>query len=96
MSTLEHKIKVMEEFGNGEKIEYSEEDNKWHTVIGVPLWNWVAYDYRIKEVKPEPVYYYQWKLYQGLTLSISEYTATELDGGWIRIDSSKTTFEELV
>ncbi len=94
MSSLKDKITVMERALAGETVEmYNGYD--WTNAV-FPSWNWTDCNYRIKEVKPEPVYYYKWKLYQGLTLSISEYTARELDGGWTRIESSKTTYEELV
>ena len=46
-------IKVMQHFENGGKVEYSEKkggSNHWTTVTS-PSWDWVYFEYRIKEQK---------------------------------------------
>jgi len=46
---LKDKIKVMQHFAEGGKVEcYS--DGKWRKTDG-PSWNWKAYDYRIAQPK---------------------------------------------
>ncbi len=46
-------IKIMTHYLNGGEVEYSEKNgggNHWTTVIE-PAWDWVYFDYRIKEPK---------------------------------------------
>ena len=50
---LKEMIKVMQHFENGGKVEYSEKkggSNHWTTVTS-PSWDWVYFEYRIKEQK---------------------------------------------
>ena len=48
---LKEKIKVMDHFGNGGEVEYTETGfNKWR-IASDPSWNWYDYKYRIKEPK---------------------------------------------
>ena len=48
---LKEKIKVMDHFGNGGEVEYTETGfNKWR-IANDPSWNWYDYKYRIKEPK---------------------------------------------
>lgn len=49
---LKEMIKVMQHFENGGEVEFKEkdaDDTKWR--LGCPFWNWVYFDYRIKETK---------------------------------------------
>lgn len=56
MSTLEEKIKVMQEFKDGKKIECLRlaSDAGWIS-CGKPSWNWTEYNYRVKK---EPRVFY--------------------------------------
>lgn len=56
MSTLEEKIKVMQHFANGGKVEFKEIDfpNNWRTT-SMPAWNFALFEYRIKK-EPRVVY----------------------------------------
>ena len=59
MSTIEQKIKVMQAFERGEKIEWRAKDYlRWYTCDN-PLWNWDMHEYRIapesEQVENEPV-----------------------------------------
>lgn len=48
MRTTEEKIKVMQAFLNGEKIQvYDKHNEKWVDAY-TPSWNWESRDYRIK------------------------------------------------
>ena len=95
---VSEQIKVMQYFADGGEIEIfnrtSREDG-WVLHLK-PKWNWLVCDYRIKEVKPEPVYYYRWKNQLSKEIVISSYKIDLMPSGWKRIESSKTTFEELV
>ena len=49
---LKEMIKVMQHYENGGDIEIKAKDEnntKWR--IGSPFWNWVSFEYRIKEQK---------------------------------------------
>ena len=48
---LKDKIKVMQHFANGGKVEYSYlRLNAWK-LTDAPVWNWDSYDYRIAQPK---------------------------------------------
>ena len=50
---LSEMIKVMQHYENGGKVEYSEKKgggNHW-TTVNSPSWDWVYFEYRIKEQK---------------------------------------------
>ena len=50
---LKEMMEVMEHFGNGGEVEYTETGfNKWR-IANDPSWNWYDYNYRIKETKPK-------------------------------------------
>lgn len=52
MKNILEKIKVMQEFANGGEVEWSfKDDGDWNDGDD-PVWDWVLYDYRIKE-KPK-------------------------------------------
>ncbi len=62
MTTTAEKIKVMQAFENGAKIQYktrSQSDNMWSDWnlqhAGEPAWGWDVYDYRIKPDNPKPL-----------------------------------------
>lgn len=56
MISLQDKIALMQYCAGGGKIEMSPKNNNdWHTVTN-PTWNWVAYDYRIRQVTPKILY----------------------------------------
>ncbi len=96
MKELDKQIEVMQWFANGGEIEYTRvTDISWHAAP-TPIWDWVAYDYRINEVKPEPVYYYQWKKLDGAHIDVTSYTIADMSMSHTRIDSSKTTFDQLI
>ena len=49
---LKEMIKVMKHYENGGEVEMKAKDEnntKWR--IGSPFWNWVSFEYRIKEQK---------------------------------------------
>ena len=48
MKSVQEQIKVMEHYANGGEIEITCDESSWITVEN-PAWNWVTYDYRIKE-----------------------------------------------
>ena len=45
---LKDKIKVMQHFADGGKVEYHGSDGSWHAATG-PCWNWQDYNYRIRQ-----------------------------------------------
>ena len=46
---INEQIKVMQHFADGGEVEWAFKDgDKWHDGDG-PVWDWVTYDYRIKE-----------------------------------------------
>ena len=48
---LKEMIKVMQHYENGGEIEYkAKNSNDWYGLI-TPSWNWLEYDYRVKEQK---------------------------------------------
>ena len=47
---LKDKIKVMQHFAEGGKVEYHGSDGSWHAATG-PCWNWQDYNYRIQPPK---------------------------------------------
>ena len=50
---ISEKIKVMQHYADGGKVEYSEKKggvNHWTTVTS-PSWDWAYFEYRIKEQK---------------------------------------------
>ena len=48
---LKEMMEIMEHFGNGGEVEYTETGfNKWR-IANDPSWNWYDYNYRIKEQK---------------------------------------------
>ena len=58
MSDTARKIEVMQHFENGGEIERLCVSNGWVPCFE-PRWNWVAYNYRIKEEpKTKTLYYY--------------------------------------
>ena len=95
MSDLKDKITVMERAFGGEEVESkSKEVDTWLSATR-GSWNWRDFDYRIREVKPKPVYYYRWKRYNKDTISVSGYTSELMGESWTKIESSKTTYEEI-
>jgi len=96
MKELDRQIEVMQHFKDGGEVsvKYNKEQI-WGNIL-TPQWDWVNNDYRIKKAAPEPVYYYRWKMLSEECIHISTYTSEQLAGDWIRIESSKTTFEELI
>lgn len=55
MKTIEEMTAVMQAFQEGKEIEYRSKSSKlttWHSTEQ-PCWNWIVYDYRIKQ---EPKY----------------------------------------
>ena len=48
MKSVQEQIKVMEHYANGGEIEITCDESSWIPVEN-PAWNWVTYDYRIKE-----------------------------------------------
>ena len=51
---LSEMIKVMQHFENGGEVELkreNEDDIEWSLGYSYPSWNWVDYNYRIKELK---------------------------------------------
>ena len=99
---LDEQIKVMQHYADGKEVEIKLVSG-WEQ-LDTPKWDWAGYDYRIKKVKPEPVYYYRWKRlarvdHVQISDFITDIEAEEsgyLKDNWVRIESSKTTFEELV
>ena len=50
---LKEMMEIMEHFGNGGEVEYTETGfNKWRIAYD-PSWNWYDYNYRIKGQKPK-------------------------------------------
>ena len=96
MSDLKDKITVMERAFGGEEVEciLLHSSDTWE-VNKNPTWDWFNFDYRIKEIVSEPVYYYRWKKIRGNSVMMSSYTSEPIYGSWTRIESSKTTFEEI-
>ena len=48
---LKEMMEIMEHFGNGGEVEYTETGfNKWR-IANDPSWNWYDYNYRIKKQK---------------------------------------------
>ena len=48
---LKEMIKVMQHYENGGKVEYTTKNGNCWTKITSPSWDWVDFDYRIKEPK---------------------------------------------
>jgi len=51
--TTAEMIKVMQAYEDGKEVQalYNHHNEKWYD-SKKPIWNWVDYDYRIKEEKP--------------------------------------------
>ena len=47
---LKEMIKVMQHYENGGVVDFRAKNKEWLRVVS-PTWNWVDYDYRIKEPK---------------------------------------------
>ena len=50
---IEEMIKVMEHYRDGGEVEFSETGFDDWGIANDPCWNWVDYNYRIKETKPK-------------------------------------------
>ena len=48
---LKEMIKVMQHYENGGEVEYSNRESNIWSGASTPVWNWVDYDYRIREQK---------------------------------------------
>lgn len=62
MSTTEEKIEVMQAYADGKKIEFKTmrfAADGWATLVAPPVWNWVEYNYRIKQEPREFVVAYR-------------------------------------
>jgi hypothetical protein len=53
MKTTEEKIKIMQHYADGGKVEYNQ-GLGWK-IATKPCWSWRNTDYRIAEEKPEPI-----------------------------------------
>lgn len=75
-------IEVMQAHLDGKNIEYSPADSQkdWKPV-GIPSWNWDAYDYR---VAPEPKKEGRWERVEIIEKS-DGYGLAESRYGWVRI-----------
>lgn len=52
--TTKEKIEVMQAYADGKGIQHSwKNKGSWIDVVNEPIWDWEAFDYRIK---PEPTY----------------------------------------
>lgn len=51
--TNKEMIEVMQGYEDGKEIEYKRKCDKDWNLCGIPLWDWLTFDYRIK---PEPQY----------------------------------------
>ena len=52
-SETQEKIEVMQDFVNGRPIEYRRDGAKnWEPCL-VPVWDWMNYDYRAKQLSPD-------------------------------------------
>lgn len=54
--TLKEKIEVMQHFENGGEIQFSTRKSESYANATNPLWDWHAYDYRIKPQYIYPLY----------------------------------------
>lgn len=80
-TTLEYKIKVMQAFLNGEKIEFNYINDKWADCT-TPTWTWSTYNYRTKEKQlPKPEDYkqvkYKYKDYETVFITAHAFLTIE-------------------
>jgi len=54
VKTTQEKIAVMQAYVDGKKIEWLS-NGEW-AGIEVPAWNWISYDYRVKQDPPREVF----------------------------------------
>ena len=50
MKTINEMVKVMQHYANGGEVEIYDGNNGWVDTYK-PVWEWVCFDYRIKEEK---------------------------------------------
>ena len=51
MKTINEMVKVMQHYANGGLIEFTDSGERYWMSIKEPVWDWVCFDYRIKEEK---------------------------------------------
>lgn len=61
MKTIQEMIEVMQAFEEGKPIQFWSRASKDWEDCTVPIWNWAAYDYRIKPEEPKESKYRQYE-----------------------------------
>jgi hypothetical protein len=77
---LAYRIAVMQAFLDGKKIEGADSFCTNWRPIASPVWDWIAYRYRV--AKPEPVKPGRYRLKGGFTMSGVDYVELDSAGNW--------------
>jgi hypothetical protein len=95
MKTIEEQIKVMQHFANGGLIEFADSGKSYWTSVKEPVWDWVCFDYRIKEEK-KTITIEKWLCKNSLGFAVIDCDEKYLSSvGWEKIKLIETYEVEL-